>query len=68
MPHGGKRDGAGRKPDPVDGKRRNVSITLPQTVITFVDAERGGRSRAAFVESAIRGLMPRMRTTKRSAK
>jgi hypothetical protein len=59
--HGGKREGAGRKPANPEGRTMTVIATVPEALVTELDAlaesEGWGRSRA--VTEAIRGLLKR---------
>lgn len=57
--HGGKRDGAGRKPLNSEGRTKLVSVTVPIELIKELDhyAEVKGWSRSQAVTSAIRCLL-----------
>ena len=48
--HGGARPGAGAKPNP-DGKRVKTSITLPQTLVDYLDTT---DNRSSTIEGLIR--------------
>ena len=48
--HGGARPGAGAKPNP-DGKRVKTSITLPQTLVDYLETT---PNRSSTIEGLIR--------------
>jgi len=57
---GGKREGAGRPPAPVELKKRMVSIRLPEWLIIWMD-DQPETNRAILIEEAlqkIHGISP----------
>ncbi len=65
--HGGKRAGAGRKPESPDGPTVLVAVTVPSGLMDQLNAlaEKNGWNRSQAVTNAIRGLVG---SPKRSAK
>jgi hypothetical protein len=57
--HGGKREGAGRKPINPEGPTINIGATVPESLMERLDAlaERRGWNRSEAVTEAIRGLL-----------
>lgn len=57
--HGGKRDGAGRRPVHPEGRTVNVGATIPSELVERLDAFRAERgwNRSEAVTAAIRSLL-----------
>jgi hypothetical protein len=59
--HGGKREGAGRKPINPEGKTVTVAASVPEALVERLDvlAHKKGWNRSEAVTEAIRGLLGR---------
>ena len=57
--HGGKREGAGRKPTHPEGATVNIGATVPAGLVERLDAmaAKKGWNRSEAVTEAIRGLL-----------
>ncbi len=57
--HGGRREGAGRKPDDPDGPKKTITASVPRGLIDRLNAmaESKGWNRSQAVTEAIRGLL-----------
>ena len=60
--HGGKREGAGRKPTHKEGRTERVFANIPETLVRKLEAYAAskGLSRSAALTEAVRRLTRRM--------
>ena len=58
-PHGGARKGAGRKPSNPEGRTKVVAASIPEGLVTQLDAlaEQRGWNRSEAVTEAVRRLV-----------
>ncbi|MEX2167946.1 MAG: ribbon-helix-helix domain-containing protein [Pirellulales bacterium] len=62
--HGGKREGAGRRPSNPEGRTIAIAATIPETLVARLDelAKNEGWSRSEAITAAIRKLLGRKRS------
>jgi len=59
--HGGKREGAGRKPVNPEGRTKTIAASVPEGLVERLDAlaDKRGWNRSEAITAAIRGLLGR---------
>ena len=64
--HGGKREGAGRKPANPEGRTVTIAASVPEALVDRLDgvAAAKGWNRSQAVTEAIRGLVARTKSRK----